>query len=188
MAAPSNELKAPRQEPAAKPPVPGKQGVPGHTAVAKDASKRTYTVEDANAARHHVARTHSIKVPIGRGKMDFREFTFKPGEHKEMPQEQALLFLEIDPSFVVRNSRGAIIRPRSHKSPGDRLVEVKAHEMVVPLTAVLKTYLVEIAQTLPGGERFAGNPESFPREEIEEFIITGGKVEDEDLLDDEDAE
>lgn len=125
-------------------------------------------------------------MPGRGGKDELKSFTFEPNTPLEMPQDYALRFLEIDPAFIVRNSKGAIIRPRNQADPKDRVVTVKPHEMVVPLTAVLKQHLFEIAQTLPGGDRYT-SVEKVDREELEEFIITGGKVDEDDLIDDEDA-
>lgn len=129
-------------------------------------------------------KTHTIAVPGKGGKDVKQDFTFNPGERKSLAQDIALRFLEIDPAFVVRNTNDQIIRPRHMGDPKDRMVLVKAHEIVVPLTAVLKTHLFEIARELPGGDRW-NSVDTLNREDLEEFIITGGKVEEEDLVEDE---
>lgn len=140
-----------------------------------------YTVEDENATSFNKVKQHSIPVPQPNGKVQNKTFTFRPGEPLKMLQEHALLFLDISPAFKVRNSLGQLVRPRKFSKGETRTVTLKPHEVVVPVTHVLKGVLHEMARMIPGGaERFTKDEGFYKRHELEEFIISGGKVEDDD--------
>lgn len=150
----------------------------------KERDEVVYTVEDTNAGLFHKKKVHTIAIPQANGKFQHKEFSFAPNERKKMSQETALLFLDISSAFRVRNSKDQIVRPRrSGKGEGERTVTLKQHELVVPVTAVLKEALYDIARNLPGGESRFTDWAKTNREDLEEFIISGGLIdEDEDGL------
>lgn len=179
---PSKETVSPPSRPLAQ-----QREVDPFEEAATQEPSQSYTVEDLNATRNNVHKMHHIKVTQPNGKVQLVPFTFQPGEKKEVSQDIALIFLEIDPSFRVRNRLGQIIRPKAAGGPGTRMVQVKVNEAVVPLSAVLQVHLFEMARALPGGkQRFRGKSQDFPKRDLEEFIITGGAVSDD--ADDEDLD
>jgi len=144
----------------------------------------TYTVEDLNATQFRKVKEHAIQVPQPNGKIQVKAFKFKPGEPTEMAQDLALLFLDISPSFRVRNSNGQIVRARKFGGGSERIVTLKPHEVVVSVTQVLKPVLYDMARAMPGGsEVFPDDVGHVSREQLEEFVISGGKVaEDDDVM------
>lgn len=143
-----------------------------------------YTVEDLNATQFNKKKRHEIAVPQPSGKLQIHKFEFHPGRPTKMPQEIALLFLDIAPTFRVRNSRGQIVRPRKFGSGTDRTVVLRPHELAVPVTGVLKEYLHEIARAMPGGlEKVPADNRDISRQDLEEFVISGGATAEEDEAD-----
>lgn len=173
--------QAPLQPPSAQ----SKAETPTATVPPSPQTPGKYTVEDLNATRANKAKIHEIKVPQPNGKFQLTKYRFGPGEKVSLPQPIALLFLEIDPSFRVRNSHEQIVRSRRSIEGGERKVSLKQDEMVVPVTWILKNKLLEIARDLPGGrETFKNDVNQVNRVDLEEFIIAGGKspeAADEDL-------
>lgn len=158
-------------------------GVPGSIgSVTKPREMVFYTVEDMNASLFRKKKEHSIAIPQMNGKIQLRPFIFEPGKPVRMAQDTALLFLDIAPSFRVRNSLGQIVRPRKFGKGDSRTVTLRPHEVVVSVTQVLKPVLHEMARALPGGsDRFTKDTGYYERTELEEFVVSGGRVdEDED--------
>lgn len=147
----------------------------------------TYFVEDTDTTTYRMEKTHEVNVPQSNGKLQLKSFTFKPGKRLPLPQDIALLFLDISPNFKVRNSRGQVVRPRKLADGEYRTVQLRPDEVVVSVTQVLKPVLLEMARNMPGGEeRFSTQPGDINRIDIEEFIITGGVLgedEDDSLID-----
>lgn len=136
-----------------------------------------------NATQFRKVKEHLIPLPQPNGKVQLKPFTFKPGMALKMPQEVALLFLDVAPSFRVRNTRGQIVKPRKFGKGEDRNVTLKPHEVAVSVTQVLKPVLYDMAKAMPGGaERFTKEAGIYSREELEEFVISGGKVDDDDEI------
>lgn len=134
---------------------------------------RKYTVEDKYATANNVDRTHDLFI-LQDGKEVLKSFTFKPGERKPFPQDRAIKMLRAE-CFIVRNSRNhqIMLRGEAGDNPGERTVVVQPHELVVPVTAVLKDYLAQIAATLPEWEKVLGRDMgSWSREDLEEFVIS----------------
>lgn len=157
---------------------PNKYGVPAKRV---EREQVFYTVEDTNATQFRKAKEHQIMIPQPNGKQQPKTFVFKPGEATKMLQETALLFLDVSPAFRVRNSKGQIVRPRKFSKGEERTVTLKPHELVVSVTQVRKEVLWDLARTMPGGQDKFGKGEGFyPREDLEEFVISGGKVEEDD--------
>lgn len=148
--------------------------------MAADRQVVQYSVEDLNASEKKKTKVHQIKVPQANGRYQIRAFTFKPNTPVKMTQSEALIFLDIDPCFRVRNTKGQIVRPRRAAQKGDREVIVAPHEVVVPVTAVLKEALYEMARSMPGGDKRFTDYSSAQRPDLEEFIISGGVVEEDD--------
>lgn len=140
-----------------------------------------YTVEDMNATQYRKAKEHTIAIPQPNGKIQHATFKFLPGARKEMTQEIALLFLDVAPSFRVRNSQGQIVRPRKFDKGEIRTVTLRPHELAVSVTQVLKDVLFEIARNMPGGQAaFPKDSGYYERVVLEEFVITGGRVEEDE--------
>lgn len=157
---------------------PHKYGIP---AARTQREQVMYTVEDMNATNHQKVKVHEIMIPMPNGKKQPKKYTFQPGKPTQMLQETALLFLDVSPSFRVRNSKGQIVRPRKFSKGETRTVTLKPHELVVSVTQVRKEVLYDLARTMPGGsDRFAKGEGHYPREDLEEFVISGGKVEEDD--------
>lgn len=138
-----------------------------------------YTVEDQNATKFRKAKEHSIGIPQPNNKLQYKTFKFLPGKAVAMPQEIALLFLDVAPTFIVKNSLGQVVRPRKFSDGAPRTVTLRPHEVAVSVTQVLKPVLYEMARNMPGGaEKFpAGHDGEVSRQVLEEFIISGGAVE-----------
>lgn len=140
-----------------------------------------YTVEDTNATHFRTTKQHEIAIPQPNGKVQLKTYSFGPGERVQMLQDTALLFLDVSPAFRVRNSLGQIVRPRKFGKGESRTVTLKPHEVAVPVTHVLKGVLYEMCKIIPGGrDRFTKEEGYYKREELEEFIISGGKVEEDE--------
>lgn len=189
-AKPANQPPSPQPKTSASPeptpaaPVPS----PSSSQAAQPtlAGPPTYTVEDMNCKKSNKPKVHEIKVPSGApGKFTLKQFRFHPGKTLSMSQEEALIFLEIDRSFRVRNSNGQIVRPRYSSTDGNRTVTLKQHEMVVPVTAVRKEHLYDVARQMPGGRERFKDYGAVNRVDLEEFIVAGGiqpQDDDEDTV------
>lgn len=182
--APPNPNKPPEQ-PKAQTFAPATHQLKDPPPPKRNTSPVFYTVEDANATRIGKAKKHSVAVLQDNGKKQLISHEFKPGVPLRMPQELALIYLEIDKSFIVRNSLNQIVRARKFSEGSARTVTLKPHQVVVSVTQVLKPVLLGMARGLPGGEeKFTQEEGMYPREELEEFIISGGvapESEDEQL-------
>lgn len=138
-----------------------------------------YTVEDLNATKFRVPKEHQLAIPQENGKYQLKTLKFLPGKAYKMPQEHALLFLDISPDFRVRNSTGQIVRPRKFSEGESRNVTLKPHEVVVSVTQVVKEVLWDMAAGMPGGrEKFPKGPGHYARTDLEEFVISGGVVKE----------
>lgn len=157
---------------------PNYAGVSG-TYKPTDENDVRYTVEDLNCSKYNKKKQHEIAVKQPNGKVQIKKFNFEPGVPLVLDRAIALIFLEVSEAFRVKNSQGQIVRPKRYREAGVRKVDVGPTEIVVDVKYVVKQKLWDLAREMPGGmERFPSEHNKIERIELEEFIISGGKIEE----------